>query len=368
MLDLATSDTDFGLLLTGGDSEAHLIQARELVGLPEYCAVLDIPLSPFLKQYRLSNVPARPPLGSYIRLDDFSRLLDALATRAGCETFALDWTKWLIETLPDPIDCQGADDTVCMAAKYAPDLRSAIDVLANCASVSHDLAMAECVSEGATTALQWAFPYSISCRNQITDRIAGAYCRRISVLTGGLDVVVSVELNRDEPVDAGPYREFFGPAISFDAPFNRIRVKTSALDTPNLRANNDIFVALGELNRRRLADKRRVHSVVGRTCEAIAADLSDPDLTLSKVSRNMALSERGLQRRLSDEGATFQMLHDKVRRQAAEDLLTATDLSISDIAYRLGFKAVGNFTRAARRWFDRSPKEYRKERQSAAAQ
>lgn len=367
MLERMTGDTSFGLLLTGGNSEAHLIQARELVGLPEYCAELEIPLSPFLKQYRLNNVPARPPLGSYIRLDDFSRLLDALATRAGREAFALDWTKWLIETLPDPVNCQGADDTVCMAANYAPDLRSAIDVLANCAPVSHDLAMAECVSEGATTALQWAFPHSISCRNQITDRIAAAYCRRISVLAGGMDVIVSVELNRDEPVDARSHREFFGPSISFLAPFNRIRVKTSALDRPNMRANNDIFVALGELNRRRLSDKRKVHTVVGRTCEAIAADLGDPDLTLSKVSRNLALSERGLQRRLSEEGATFQMLHDKVRRQAAEDLLTATELSVSDIAYRLGFKAVGNFTRAARRWFGRSPKEYRKERQSDAA-
>ncbi|NRG17714.1 AraC family transcriptional regulator ligand-binding domain-containing protein [Rhizobiales bacterium] len=366
MLERTASDTKFGSLLTGEDREAHLIRARELVGLPHYCAMLKIPLSPFLKQYQLSNIPAQPPLGSYIRLDDFCRLLDALATRARRETFSLDWTKWLIEKTPDPLDCQGADDTVCMAASYAPDLRSAIDVLASFASVSHDLAMAECVSEGATTALQWAFPPSISCRNQITDRIAGAYCRKLSMLAGDTDLVVSVELNRDRPVDAGPYREFFGPNISFNAPFNRIRVKTSALETPNPRANNDIFCALNELNRRRLADKRRAHTLVERTCEAIAAGLDDPDLTLSKVSRKMALSERGLQRRLSEEGATFQMLHDKVRRKAAEDLLTASDLSISDIAYRLGFKAVGNFTRAARRWFDRSPKEYRKDRQAAA--
>lgn len=367
MLERVTGDNGFGLPFTGGDSEAHLIQARELVGLPDYCAALKIPLSPFLKQYQLNNVPARPPLGSYIRLDDFSRLLDALATRARRETFALDWTKWLIEKMPDPVDCQGADDTVCMAANYAPDIRSAIDVLASCASVSHDLAMAECVSEGATTALQWAFPPSINCRNQITDRIAGVYCKRLSVLSGGMNIIVSVELSRDRPVDIGPYREFFGAAIAFDAPFNRIRVKTSALETPNPRANNDIFVALSELNRRRLADKRKAHSLVERTCEAVAADLGDPDLTISKVSRKMGLSERALQRRLSEEGATFQMLHDKVRRQAAEDLLTVTNLSISDIAFRLGFKAVGNFTRAARRWFDCSPKEYRKGRQVGAA-
>nr|WP_281392988.1 helix-turn-helix transcriptional regulator [Roseibium litorale] len=80
---------------------------------------------------------------------------------------------------------------------------------------------------------------------------------------------------------------------------------------------------------------------------------------MSIVARELGMSLRVLQRRLSETGHKFQELHDDIRRVLASDLLRVTALPVSEISYRLGFSAIGNFTRAARRWFGMPPREWR---------
>jgi AraC-like DNA-binding protein len=63
---------------------------------------------------------------------------------------------------------------------------------------------------------------------------------------------------------------------------------------------------------------------------------------------------------LAEQETSFQALYESTRRKIADELLSEANLPVSDIAYRLGFSAVGNFTRAARRWFDHSPSDWRR--------
>jgi len=73
----------------------------------------------------------------------------------------------------------------------------------------------------------------------------------------------------------------------------------------------------------------------------------------------LAMSERTLHRRLTDEGASFQRLVDETRRELAEHYLARPDLSLADVSYFLGFKDQGSFFRAAHRWFRMTPRQYR---------
>ncbi|MEP1933647.1 MAG: helix-turn-helix domain-containing protein, partial [Roseibium sp.] len=54
-------------------------------------------------------------------------------------------------------------------------------------------------------------------------------------------------------------------------------------------------------------------------------------------------------------------IHDRMRRDLASELLRNTGAPISEIAYRVGFSATGNFTRAAKRWFGLPPKQWRQQ-------
>lgn len=81
---------------------------------------------------------------------------------------------------------------------------------------------------------------------------------------------------------------------------------------------------------------------------------------ISTVAEHLGLSVRTLQRRLEGEGATFASLLEKHCRQMAHDALAHTEMSITEIAYAIGFSDPSNFSRTCCRWFGVSPAAYRR--------
>ena len=77
------------------------------------------------------------------------------------------------------------------------------------------------------------------------------------------------------------------------------------------------------------------------------------------VAQALCLSQRTLQRRLQEEGTSFQQLLDDTRRELVVQYLAQPNLTLLEIAYLLGFADPSNFFRAFRRWFASTPGEYR---------
>ena len=73
------------------------------------------------------------------------------------------------------------------------------------------------------------------------------------------------------------------------------------------------------------------------------------------------MSERTLRRRLTQEGVQLRELIEQTRREQACRYLASSSLSVSEIAYRLGFSHPPAFHRAFRRWLGVSPLQYRRE-------
>ncbi|NUS58484.1 MAG: helix-turn-helix domain-containing protein, partial [Streptomycetaceae bacterium] len=70
---------------------------------------------------------------------------------------------------------------------------------------------------------------------------------------------------------------------------------------------------------------------------------------------------RTLQRRLAQEGTSFQAILDDVRKTAAHRLLTGTDMPFSQVASLVELAGQAALTRAARRWFGKPPSQVRRE-------
>ena len=67
-----------------------------------------------------------------------------------------------------------------------------------------------------------------------------------------------------------------------------------------------------------------------------------------------------MRRRLAEEGRSFQEVLDECRmRQALFEFRARPDLSIAEIALRLGYAEHSNFTRAFHRWNGVSPQAFR---------
>jgi AraC-like DNA-binding protein len=76
----------------------------------------------------------------------------------------------------------------------------------------------------------------------------------------------------------------------------------------------------------------------------------------SSIARALNLSLRSMQRKLKARGVSFRKLLDDTRRQLAEQYLKDSTLSVSEIAYLLGFAEVSSFSRAFRRWTGHAPR------------
>ena len=82
--------------------------------------------------------------------------------------------------------------------------------------------------------------------------------------------------------------------------------------------------------------------------------------TLAELARLHHTSPRSLQRRLADQGTTFQALLDETRRHLAEAHLKEGRLDLAEIALLLGYSEQSAFTRAFRAWTGQPPAQWRR--------
>jgi AraC-like DNA-binding protein len=81
--------------------------------------------------------------------------------------------------------------------------------------------------------------------------------------------------------------------------------------------------------------------------------------TIDRIAAGLGMTPRTLQRRLQLEGLRFEDLGQEVRANLAQAYLDDRELSISEVAYLIGFSESSAFSRAFRRWTGRSPQEFR---------
>jgi len=82
--------------------------------------------------------------------------------------------------------------------------------------------------------------------------------------------------------------------------------------------------------------------------------------TIEYTSRVLGIPVRTLQRRFRERDLSYSQLVDQVRLELACSLVEQRDLRLEDIAETLGYANPSAFSRAFRRWFGMSPRDYRR--------
>jgi AraC-like DNA-binding protein len=80
--------------------------------------------------------------------------------------------------------------------------------------------------------------------------------------------------------------------------------------------------------------------------------------SIKDVAANFNLSVRTLQRKLEEEGISFQYIADQARKQLALKYLKSGEHQIKEISYMLGYNELSAFTRAFKRWTGTPPTSY----------
>jgi AraC-like DNA-binding protein len=154
--------------------------------------------------------------------------------------------------------------------------------------------------------------------------------------------------------------EFFGGKIEFDALGDGV---TFAANSGHMRVVsadaylNKILITYCEeaLSRRPI----RHSSFRSNVENAIVPLLPHGKAQAGEIARRLGISQRTFAWRLSFEGCNFSEVLDGLKLDLAHRYLRDEDLSISQIAWLLGYQEVSAFTHAFKRWTGKTPRETR---------
>jgi AraC-like DNA-binding protein len=153
---------------------------------------------------------------------------------------------------------------------------------------------------------------------------------------------------------------FFGCKVAFGAERDEITFARDAAELPVVSADhylNELLIKYcEEILARRPA---RVSPMRALVENAIAPVLPHGRAQMSNIAETFGMSRRTLARRLAEEGVSFTEILEDMRRDLALRYLEDPTLSVSQIAWLLGFQEVSAFTSAFKRWTGTTPTQER---------
>ena len=174
---------------------------------------------------------------------------------------------------------------------------------------------------------------------------------------------VCVELLGPPLASARQYAGRFGTEVVLRAKRNALTYSRAAW-TSALPARDQMLNRMLRRHAQLLLDRQPVSERATIAEQVRAALLRSSRVgiaSIEDVARALATSPRTLQRRLRVEGVRFETISEDVRASLAQAYLGDPALSISEVAYLIGFSESSAFSRAFRRWTGRTPRVFRRQ-------
>lgn len=245
-----------------------------------------------------------------------------------------------------------------LAATYAADFRDAIyrvgrfKGLGGCEVFGFD----ERHGEFAITK-DWL--HSVEPEPGILIDLSFAYLLALGRKGTGQDIKpIRIDYERPSP-KSDVHAAYFGCPVRFGAPCNKMVLRSSDLDRPFPGHNAEFLdfltpalsAALGEL-RAESTTSEQVKVVLKRMLASGRPEVGD-------VARDLGMSERTLQRRITDEGTTFRALLGEARQDLGRRLLSDLSIAIEEVACLLGYHDTSSFYRGFKEWEGVTPNRWR---------
>jgi len=257
----------------------------------------------------------------------------------------------------------GAFDVLDYAVRTAPTFRSALERLARYNRLVHDAAVFSLHPGPERLRVEHGF------RGH-----ASAPCRHAAEFTLGCLVVIGAQLAEQplgplavEFAHAAPsaaalaeHRRVFGLEPRFSEPVNALEFERALVERALPRADPALSRVIERHAETLLAAlPSPSETTADRVRRLLSQTLGEGTATLGDCAARLKMAERSLQRKLADEGLTFEALLDEVRQKLALRYLADRKLAVAEVAYLLGYSEPSPFHRAFKRWTGKTPNEAR---------
>jgi AraC-like DNA-binding protein len=165
------------------------------------------------------------------------------------------------------------------------------------------------------------------------------------------------------------FERFFGSSVEFGAISDQVSMSNETLALPLVTGDPHLLETLrsfcDEAARERHTPRETLRASVENEVQKL---LPNGPADRRAVAKALGMSERTLSRKLADEGAAYAQVVDQLRRSLALQYVKERSLSLSQIAWLLGYEGSTSFNHAFRRWTGGSPSRARSEELRASAQ
>ena len=158
----------------------------------------------------------------------------------------------------------------------------------------------------------------------------------------------------------------FGCPVICGASRNAIIFRPSDANRPFVTRNAELLGMLAPQLERELKQNNLDENFIDRIRIAIQEKLTGRRPTIEDIADVLHMSPRTLQRRLQDEGSSFQRVLEDARHHLARNYLVNPVLELNEAAYLLGYEDSNSFVRAFRMWEGIPPARWREQQLKVA--
>jgi AraC-like DNA-binding protein len=155
--------------------------------------------------------------------------------------------------------------------------------------------------------------------------------------------------------------------VVFGVSQDAIVFRASDADRPFITRNAELLAMLAPQLDEELDQRKGEETFADRVRTSIQRKLTGRRPKMLDIAREFHLSSRTLQRRLQDNGSSFQQVLEEARHQLARHYLTNSALELNEAAYLLGYEDASSFVRAFRMWEGVPPAHWRETQRGKAA-
>jgi AraC-like DNA-binding protein len=240
-----------------------------------------------------------------------------------------------------------------------PTVGDALDKFCRYHNLMVDAIQPKMEVEGMFIRLSWVTPGPpLSTSRHISEMLLSVFNAMLNHLIEHPFHPAEVRFMHACPQDIREHQRIFQAPLFFEQPRDELVIEKHHLEKPLFLASPQLLETL-ERHARKLIHKIYLpNSVADKVVGLLGKRMQGEKPLVESIARELGMSVRGLQDKLSREGTTFQKLLDYSRKETALQYLKNPDMTLCDIAFMLGFSEQSVFNHAFKRWTGKTPKQY----------
>jgi AraC-like DNA-binding protein len=289
-----------------------------------------------------------------------ARLLADSAEASGCDDFGVRLAELRQFSNLGPLS---------LVMREEPDVRSAIELLIRYEHAYNDALRLRMWERNELATIEVRLDFDEEDRDvpvrQSLELAQGALCGILREFLGPEWLPVSVCFSHGAPRDRSVHQRLFGVTPLFDQPLTGLVLYSSDLAAGNRMSDPSLRAYAQQFLRSLGAPKDA--TIVERVSEMITLFLPAGRCSQAQIARELHIDRRTLHRHLEARGETFTTLLDGTRAELAEQYLSGSRYSLTEISQLLGFSASSGFSRWFRNKYGCSASEWRAQKLSLGA-